>query len=205
MISKLHYISQEGKNGECHSEMIQQACEAGVRWVQLRMKNISDEKAREIALKSQAICKEFGATFILNDRVELAKEINADGVHLGLSDMSIAEARSILGNKIIGGTANTLEDVQQRIEEKVDYIGLGPFRFTSSKEKLSPTLGVEGYQTILNEVQQTAPPIIAIGGIEPKDISSLFSIGVFGIAVASIINYSENKKEIVQQLNKELK
>lgn len=207
MISTLHYITQEGPNGETHAEMARLACEAGVRWVQLRVKDQPLEVVRSLALETQAICREFSATFILNDYVELAKEINADGVHLGLKDMSTNEARAILGSeKIIGGTANTLEDVMLHVGNEVDYIGLGPFRHTSSKKELSPILGLSGYARILSALssKNEMTPIIAIGGIQPEDVQSIFACGVHGIAVASVINDADNKYEIVSSLLNEI-
>ena len=115
---------------------------------------------------------ENATTFILNDRVELAALIGADGVHLGKNDMSPMEARSILGPQaIIGGTANTFDDILRLIDESVDYIGLGPFRFTSTKKNLSPVLGIEGYAHIfqLCKEHNINIPIVAIGGLDKSD------------------------------------
>lgn len=202
-ISQLHYITQTGPNGESHAEMAEHACRAGVRWVQLRIKDISDESFREEALKTQQICKEWNATFIINDRVHIAAEINADGVHIGKNDLPVPEARTILGeSKIIGATANTLDDVQQHIASKADYVGLGPFRFTSSKDNLSPVLGSEGYRTILEAIQSSGMPVIAIGGITPDDVPDILATGVHGIAIASAINQAENKQKTVQSFTK---
>ena len=126
------------------------ALEGGCRWIQLRMKDATPDEIRPEAVRIQALCREYGATFIIDDHVELVKELHADGVHLGLDDMNIEEARTILGkSKIIGGTANTFEHVLQRAAENSDYIGLGPFQFTTTKEKMSPILGLEGYRSII--------------------------------------------------------
>ncbi|MNE76174.1 Thiamine-phosphate synthase [compost metagenome] len=139
--------------------------------------------------------------------MEIAKEIDADGVHLGLTDTSVAEARKILGpTKIIGGTANTLDDVLQRIEEKCDYVGLGPFRFTTTKEKLSPILGLEGYKQIVSELtgRQVSIPIYAIGGIELIDLEDLKHTGVYGVAVSGIVSKSAEKAHTVREMEKKL-
>jgi len=205
MIEKLHYITQEGQAGESHSEMARQACEAGVKWVQLRVKDTTYEAYKKIALETQKICATFSATFILNDNVELAAEINADGVHLGKSDLPVVEARKILGaSKIIGGTANTKDDVTTLIEQGVDYIGLGPFQYTPTKKKLSPVLGTKGYADIVQHLSgpEKEIPIIAIGGISDEHINDLLSTGVHGVAIASQINHSNSKKTTVESFTK---
>lgn len=126
------------------------ALEGGCRWVQLRMKDTPVETIEPVALEVQALCRQYGATFIIDDHVELARKLHADGVHLGKKDMPIADARRILGAEyIIGGTANTFEDVLQHYKAGADYIGCGPFRYTTTKKNLSPILGLEGYTAII--------------------------------------------------------
>ena len=160
-----------------------------------------------VSKQSKSICEQFGATLIINDNIKIAKAIGADGVHLGKQDISPSEARANLGNEvIIGGTANTFEDIQNLAKQGVDYIGLGPFRFTTSKDNLSPILGLEGYEEIVNQCKNEGItiPIIAIGGIQVRDISSIISVGIHGVAVASLINDSKDKKKIVEEICKEL-
>ena len=124
------------------------ALEGGCRWVQLRMKDTSMEDIEPVALEMQSLCRQYGATFIIDDHVELAGKLHADGVHLGKKDMPIADTRRILGKEyIIGGTANTLEDVLQHYEAGADYIGCGPFRYTTTKKNLSPILDAGGRYT----------------------------------------------------------
>jgi len=203
---RLQYISQ-GKTAEEHFSNCKEVLEAGGKWIQLRMKNFADEVVERTALEVQEMCATYGAKFILNDNVSLAHKINADGVHLGLTDSSIREAREILGqDKIIGGTANTYEDVLQRIAEACDYIGLGPYRFTSTKDKLSPILGLEGFRTLINRLddEQRKTPIVAIGGIQVEDISLILETGVSGIALSGILTNAANKKEIVERINTKL-
>ena len=128
------------------------ALEGGCRWIQLRMKDAPEDEVRAAAGKALPLCRQYGATLILDDRVELVRETGADGVHLGLTDMPVAEARRILprGQYIIGGTANTLEDIRMHAASGADYIGCGPFRFTTTKDpaRLAPTLGLEGYRSL---------------------------------------------------------
>ena len=128
-------------------DSIQLALEGGCRWIQLRMKDALDEEVRPIAIEAQKLCRHYNATFIIDDRVALVRELGADGVHLGKNDMPIREARQILGpDFIIGGTANTFEDAKAHYEASADYIGCGPFRFTTTKQKLAPVLGLDGLQ-----------------------------------------------------------
>jgi len=193
-IAKLQYITREDRYYS-HVALAQAALEGGVKWVQLRVKNRHASYWREEALLTQEMCNRHGAIFIINDNVYLAKEILADGVHLGRNDMPVKEARKILGDQfVIGGTANTFEDIQRLADDRVDYIGLGPFRFTRTKKGLSPILGLEGYQELISKTRLAGIqiPIIAIGGIALTDISPLMETGIHGIAVSSAISNSPN-------------
>ncbi|MFD2599621.1 thiamine phosphate synthase [Sphingobacterium corticis] len=198
--SRLQYIS-DGETLELQERNIRQALAFGANWIQLRWKKNKDEAFESFAKNVRVLCTKHQACFIINDHVDTAKKVEADGVHLGLDDMSVLDARRILGtNKIIGGTANTLDHVLSRTEENCDYIGLGPFRFTSTKQKLSPILGLDGYQEItdlLTKRNISAPPIYAIGGIRVNDISDLKEIGIHGVAVSGLIN---NDPKIIQTI-----
>lgn len=166
------------------------ALEGGCRWIQLRMKDASPEEIEQEALRIQNLCKSYGATFIIDDHVELVKKVRADGVHVGKNDMPVAEARKILGKDfIIGGTANTFEDVKMHYEAGADYIGCGPFRFTTTKKNLSPVLGLEGYRSIVLQMKEKGIdlPIVAIGGITFEDIPAIMETGVNGIALSGTI------------------
>lgn len=171
------------------------ALEGGCKWVQLRMKDATDAEVLPIAVEAQKLCREAGATFIIDDRVELVKQIGADGVHLGLGDMPITEARKILGEKfIIGGTANTFENVKAHYQASANYVGCGPFRFTTTKKKLSPVLGLEGYRSIVSKMKEQGIdiPIVAIGGITAADIAPIMQTGVTGIALSGTVLRAED-------------
>lgn len=158
--------------------------------MQLRLKNQTTSTIIRVGREVANCCADYEAIFVLNDYPELVSLIGADGVHLGLQDMAVPQAKVLLGpDKIIGGTANTYEDVFRRIKEGCDYIGLGPFRYTKTKEKLSPILGMKGYESILSVLKQSEKscPIYAIGGIRLDDISALKATGVHGIAVSGLI------------------
>lgn len=203
MFSKLQYISQ-GDNALEQVKNIQEALDGGCTWIQLRFKKATADELERIAENVKELCLQFKATFIVNDHPLIAQKVDADGIHLGLQDMPVAEARKIIGNKkIIGGTANTFEDVVQRYEEGCDYAGVGPFRFTITKEKLSTILGAAGYSAIMDKMQQQkiALPVYAIGGILPEDIESILQTGVHGIAVSGVITHHPGKKQIVHSIN----
>ncbi|MBF9141428.1 thiamine phosphate synthase [Hymenobacter properus] len=187
-INALHYITTNAEAAEL-------ACRGGVRWVQLRVKNQPPAIWKQLALDTQAVCRRHGATLIINDNPALAQEIGADGVHLGKEDLPPDEAREMLGSKfIIGGTANTFADVQRLAAAGVNYVGLGPFRFTSTKEKLSPILGLAGYTEIMRQCQAMGitAPVIGIGGITLADVPALLAAGLHGVAVSGAIGATEN-------------
>lgn len=172
------------------SEGAEMALEGGCRWIQLRMKDASDDDIIAEGLRLRQLCRKYHATFIIDDHVELVDELEADGVHLGKNDMPVAAARKILGPmKIIGSTANTYEDIRNACAEGADYIGLGPFRFTQTKKNLSPILGIEGYRdiTALRSRDGIVIPVVAIGGITDADIPDIMHTGVEGIALSSSI------------------
>jgi thiamine-phosphate pyrophosphorylase len=205
-MEKLQYISQ-GETAEEQLRGIETVLNGGCKWIQLRFKNVELTEIQKLGTKVKTLCDSFGAAFIINDHILLAQELDADGVHLGLDDSPIEEARKLLGpDKIIGGTANTWEHVQKRIAEKADYIGLGPLRFTPTKKKLSPILGVAGYGAILTEQARTGnnTPIFAIGGVTAEDIPSLREVGVYGVAVSSALLQSNDAGKIIQNFNDKL-
>ena len=184
-------------------DSIRLALEGGCRWIQLRMKDATDEEVRPIALVAQRLCHEAGATFIIDDRVGLVRELHADGVHLGQNDMPVREARRLLGDGfIIGGTANTFDQVRAHYESSADYIGCGPFRFTTTKQKLAPVLGLDGYRTIISEMEATHIhiPIVAIGGITEEDIPDILQTGVSGIALSGTVLRADDPVQKMKQL-----
>lgn len=195
-----YYISQ-GSTATEQLANIQKVLDCGGKLIQLRWKNADQTALLELATEVKNHCQKHNALLVINDDPILAQKVCADGVHLGLQDGSVTSARALLGaKKIIGGTANTLEDVLQRIREGCDYIGLGPFRFTTTKEKLSPILGIEGYQKILTYLKETHPsfpPIYAIGGIGLEDVSVLKHIGLYGVAISELLT---KKPELFKQI-----
>ncbi|MFD2584903.1 thiamine phosphate synthase [Pedobacter vanadiisoli] len=203
MIQPLQYISQAPKTGT-HIDAIEQVLQAGGKWIQLRIKNQPEAEILPFAKAAQALCERHGAKLIINDYPHLAKAVNSYGVHLGLQDMPILEARKIIGkHQIIGGTANTFEHIRQRVTEGADYIGLGPFRFTRTKENLSPIVGLEGYQKLMQKVRKAGitTPIIAIGGIEANDIPAILETGIYGIAISAALTNLTETASVLEDIN----
>ena len=179
-------------------ESARMALEGGCKWIQLRMKEAPLEEVEAVALQLQQMCREYESILILDDHVELAIKLEVDGVHLGKMDMPVAEARQQMGEQfIIGGTANTFEDVKMLYEAGVDYVGIGPFRFTTTKKNLSPVLGLEGYTSILSQMEKEdiTLPVVAIGGITFEDIPDIMKTGVNAIALSGTILRAENPIE----------
>ncbi len=204
---KVQFIT-DNRHGYSHTQAAEMALKGGCRWVQLRMKGATDAEIIEEGKQVAKLCKAYDATFIVDDKVHLVKELNADGVHLGKQDMPIRETREILGKEyIIGGTANTMDDIVRLNAEGADYIGCGPYRFTTTKENLSPTLGLNGYSQIVKGMREKGIhlPIVAIGGITEKDIPRLMRTGITGIALSSSVlrdNHPTNSmKEIITTIS----
>jgi thiamine-phosphate pyrophosphorylase len=189
-ISSLQYITTS-------AHLAEQACAGGVDWIQLRLKNVSYEDYKKEARAVQQICKKYDATFIINDNVDLALEIKSDGVHVGKGDPLTSDhiAALLNGSFIIGCTANSIDDFLHLSGKAVDYIGLGPFRFTTTKQNLSPILGLEGYERIFREIaehQLTPPPVVGIGGITESDVPALLATPLHGIAVSGAISNAKD-------------
>lgn len=203
----LQFITHKNERFD-HLQGAKAALEGGCKWIQLRMKGIGNKHFLEVGKQLRELCYQYHAILILDDRVECVEILQADGVHLGKKDMPIEKARKILGpEKIIGGTANTMEDIRNLARNGVDYIGCGPFRFTRTKEHLAPTLGLEGYRALMAQMrdEKIHIPLVSIGGIELKDVRNLMAIGAIGIAVSSAILDTDNPtvttRKFIAELN----
>jgi len=208
-ISKIQYITQS-KTEKGILEEVNDVLNAGIDWIQLRIKDdLLDFLS--IAKQVKVLTDKFQATLIINDKVDIVNQIDADGVHVGLTDMPIQKVRELIGSgKIIGGTANTIVDCKNVELFGADYIGLGPFRTTSTKKNLSPILGIESYQSIIPkntsygwDILNFNIPIVAIGGLKVNDIQLLIEqTAIYGVALSSLIYQSTNKKELIEELNR---
>lgn len=201
MIPKLHYISQ-GNTPKEHLENIQKACTAGAELVQLRLKDISEKKFLKFAKEAREITAHFQTLLIINDYYKIAKEVKADGVHLGKTDPCPTIAREHLYTwQLIGGTANTLQECETLIEKEIDYICLSPFRLSSNKDNFPTVLGLNG-KTAIAEAINTETPIIGFGAITTKDVTNILKTGVSGIAVSEEITQNFNMISTFNQLLK---
>jgi len=205
-IGRLHYISQQ--SALCtHLYAIDEVLASGGKWIQLRVKDQPISEVQELAFECRKRCTKYGATLIVNDDPHIAVKTGADGVHLGLSDMPVPEAREILGpDAIIGGTANTFDDITRRVTDGVDYIGLGPCHFTKTKANLSPVLGLDGYRLLMQQVKEAGfkVPVIAIGGIQGPDIPLLREAGLYGVAISGALTGKAQLRERINEMYREL-
>jgi len=190
----LQYIT----NTDCKvpvKEQVLAVIEGGCRWVQIRMKDAPDDEIREVVEAVKPVCEKKEVFLILNDRVELAKELNVGGVHLGKEDMPCGKARMILGPAaVIGVTANTMADIIAVSNLDIDYYGLGPFANTTTKKNLAPVLGLEGIRSLCFGMTEKEINIahVAVGGIRLEDVLPIIEAGANGIAVSGAIAYAKD-------------
>lgn len=185
-IPKIQYITRDYESIS-HAKQAKLMFENKIELVQIRMKNATENEIIEQSEEALSYALEFGGKLIINDSVEIASKVGAHGVHLGLKDLAVNEARKQLGpNFIIGGTANTLEDVLMQVSKGADYVGLGPYRFTTTKKNLSPIVGMEGYGLIMQMLKERniRIPIVAVGGILLKEVDDIMRTGVTGVAIS---------------------
>jgi len=170
-----------------HVEQAEQLCEAGARWIQLRMKNAAPQTWIDTARAVVAVSRAHEAVCIINDSVEVALASEADGVHLGRLDLEWVEARRRLGpDRLLGGTVNDAIDVARvRAAGCLDYAGVGPLRFTTTKQILAPVLGQMGIRPLI--LGLIGLPVWVIGGIEPGDLRGVRAAGAAGVAVSSAL------------------
>ena len=168
-----------------HLDQVRALVAAGARMIQLRMKQASPAEWIAVAGACAALCRANGVTLIVNDSVDVAVAAGAAGVHLGKSDEAWHLARRRMGpHAIIGGTVNNAEEARRAAESgSLDYVGVGPYRFTTTKAKLAPVLGLDGIAALLPWLDPL--PAWAIGGIEPGDLAGLRAVGLAGVAVSS--------------------
>lgn len=199
---KLYAITDSSwLNGDTLAHQVELAIEGGATIVQLREKNKSGEELKALAIEVKNVCDKHNVPFIINDDVELAKEIDADGVHVGQSDMSVENARKILEpDKIIGATAKTVEQAKIASNQGADYLGSGAV-FGSTTKKDAIPMSME----LLNEICDSVPiPVVAIGGIDKHNIARLRGTHIAGAAVVSGIFAQPDIKKAAQELSEEL-
>ena len=197
---KIYLVTDEKAcNGKDFYKCIEESIKGGVKIVQLREKNSSTKDFYEKALKVKKICKNYGALFIINDRLDIAQAVEADGVHLGQTDMPIEKARKILKNKfLIGATARNAKEAKKAELSGADYIGSGAIFGTNTKDN-AKKLEMEDLKKIVNSVKI---PVFVIGGINISNVSLLKNIGLQGICLVSGILSEKNCKKAVELMLK---
>lgn len=188
-------------------EQIEQALAGGCRWIQIRMKDAPDEEIAEVVRAVKPKCVETEAFLILDDRVDLAKDLDVGGVHLGKDDMPPSQARMKLGPAaVIGVTANTFDDIKAVSGLDIDYLGIGPFRDTATKKNLAPILGADGIRDICLAMRESGItiPAVAVGGIRIEDVENLMLTGISGIAVSGAIAGAGNPAAVTAEFIKRL-
>ncbi|GAB3020463.1 thiamine phosphate synthase [Spirosoma pulveris] len=183
--------------------VVEEACRAGVRWVQLREKELSTRAFLELGIALKQITQAYGAKLIINDRVDIALAVDADGVHVGQDDMPYDLVRSLIGpNKIIGLSINSMAELEAAQGADLDYLGIATIFPTGTKQDTSSLLGLDGLRAIC---QQTSLPTFAIGGINAINIQSILQAGASGAAVVSAIcgqpSPYEASRELIHQTN----
>ncbi len=203
MIGKLYLITDTViQKKYSHYQIAQFAVKGGADVIQLRDKSLSTSELIQTAIKIAAFCRKHKVTFLVNDRVDVALVSNADGVHLGMKDIPIIEARKLLGkNKIIGGTAHSLAEAKMCENDGADYIGYGHIYPTKTKHKPEKPKGTEQLKSIVGKI---GIPVIAIGGISTFNIEAVMETGTHGAAVVGSVLKSSNPINILKQLRKKI-
>lgn len=184
-------------NGRSLYEVVKESLEGGVTFLQLREKQLDEDHFLQEAKKLQGLCSEYNVPFIINDNVEIALAINADGVHIGQSDMEMKEAREKLGpDKIIGVSAHTKEEALLAQAQGADYLGVGAVFPTSSKDDAERV----SYETLKAICEVVSIPVVAIGGITRENLHQLSGSGISGISVISAIYAQPDIKEAAREL-----
>lgn len=184
-------------NGRSLYEVVKESLDGGVTFLQLREKQLDEDHFLEEAKKLQGLCSEYNVPFIINDNVEIALAINADGVHIGQSDMEMKEAREKLGpDKIIGVSAHTKEEALLAQAQGADYLGVGAVFPTSSKDDAESV----SYETLKEICDVVSIPVVAIGGITKDNLHQLSGSGISGISVISAIYAQPDIKEAAREL-----
>lgn len=199
---RLYLVTERGMlRGRDLTDVVMQAVEGGVTMVQLREKDISTREFIELAQALKSVLMRVRVPFIINDRVDVALAVDADGVHIGQSDMPYDIARRMLGSdKIIGLSVENFAEIEEANRLDVDYIGVSPVFATPTKTDTAMPFGLDGLR---EAVRRSLHPSVAIGGINKSNFRSVLSTGTNGIAVVSAIMDSDNPREASRLLNNE--
>lgn len=206
MMDLTHFPLQFVTDGPSPLPSVEAALAAGCRWVQLRMKQATTQERRRAAIDILRACRDAGATFIVDDDVQLCADLRADGVHLGANDLPVALARKSLGDSyIIGATCHDAPTLLRAEADGASYAGCGPWRFTTTKSNLAEPLGPDGLRELvwLARSQGSTMPIVAIGGIVATDVPLIRECGADGIAVSGAIAHAADPLTAARELAEE--
>ena len=181
--------------------VVEDALKGGITLFQFREKGegaLEGSEKVELAIKLQDLCKKYNVPFIVNDDIELALEIDADGVHVGQDDLGVDEIRKLMPDKIIGLSIGNEEELKQSKVEYVDYVGVGPVYVTQSKDDAGGAIGYEGLELMRRFLPQM--PLVAIGGIQTQHIKDVMKTNVDGVSIISAISYSDNIEKTVHEM-----
>ena len=184
--------------------VVEDSLKGGITLFQFREKGkgaLEGKEKLELAIKLKNLCKKYNVPFIVNDDIELALEIDADGVHVGQDDLSVDEIRKLIPNKIIGLSIGNEEELKQSKVEYVDYVGVGPVYVTQSKDDAGGAIGYEGLELMRKLLPQM--PLVAIGGIQTQHIKDVMKTNVDGVSIISAISYSDNIEKTVREMNEQ--
>lgn len=206
-ISKLHYLTQDLDN-RSHVEQVQIACEAGCKWVQYRCFSKNDAELLKDLHEIASICDDWGATLIVTDHVHLLDKADIQGVHIEDMEADFQLIRQKIGTeKTLGASANTFEDIQRiSASNAVDYIGCGPFSLTDTKPNEYSLLGVTGYKSNTDKMENAGIqiPVLAVGGVRIEDVDAVMKTGVYGIAISAAVNKAENPAAAFKEIYKKV-
>ena len=184
--------------------VVEEALKGGITLFQFREKGegaLEGKDKVELAIKLQNLCKKYNVPFIVNDDIELALEIAADGVHVGQDDLGVDEIRKLMPDKIIGLSIGNEEELKQSKVEYVDYVGVGPVFVTQSKDDAGGAIGYEGLELMRKSLPTM--PLVAIGGIQIQHIKDIMKTNVNGVSIISAISYSKNIEKTVREMNEQ--
>ena len=185
-------------NGQTLEQQVELAIKGGATFVQLREKNADEAEFLELALKVQKVCRAYRVPFVINDNVELAKKIDADGVHVGQEDMNALDVRKLIGSKkILGVSASTVEEALLAEKQGADYLGVGAVFATSSKDDAESV----SHKTLKEICDAVKIPVVAIGGISINNVDELKGSGIAGISVISAIFGAADIEEASKKLH----
>lgn len=180
----LQCITWDGSTAS-HAEQVKRLCEAGAKWIQLRMKEADERDVEKVAAEILPCCEDHDALLVINDYLQVALTVGAGGVHLGKTDMNWKAARDLAGpDLVLGGTVNSLSDAREALASRsLDYVGVGPYRYTATKQNLAPVMEKKEFSELLQFLGDL--PKVVIGGVLPEDLPAIAAMDAEGVAVSS--------------------